>query len=218
MKLKRWIFILAGTLMLAVICLGQSSNDVRKIRISFVPPPADGAISLGIFNEWGQLVRVLHQEAELDEFTVGADALVTYWNGKDDEGSEVPAGTYRARGFVVPAPSIKQVESSEPPGAEAASVRLKLVANPLEKNERATVEIAAGFDDENAFIKTADGLPLHTIATTAGTTKTGLTAGRDNKIVTVWLSDGSTTRRFDVTGLEKMMAFDCGELEVRSSN
>src|SRR5438105_14645914 len=73
----------------------------RSVRISFLPPPLEGKISLGIYNQWDQLVRVVHQEAELDEFTIGADALVTKWDGKDDDGYDVPAGTYRARGYVV---------------------------------------------------------------------------------------------------------------------
>src|SRR5712675_1574452 len=49
----------------------------RSVRISFLPPPLGGTISLGIYNEWDQLVRVLHQEADLDEFIVGEDALST---------------------------------------------------------------------------------------------------------------------------------------------
>src|SRR3954452_6492164 len=57
-----------------------TSAPVRSIRISFLPPPLEGTISLGIYNEWDQLVRVLHQEAEFDEFTVGEDALSTQWD------------------------------------------------------------------------------------------------------------------------------------------
>ena len=44
------------------------------------------------------------------------------------------------------------------------SVQVKLIANPLENNERPVVELAVGFDNENAFLKTADGLPLITIS------------------------------------------------------
>ena len=55
------------------------------MRISFVPPPLEGTISLGIYDNTGKLVRVLHQEAKLNEFAIGADALVTQWDGKNDE-------------------------------------------------------------------------------------------------------------------------------------
>ena len=44
----------------------------------------DGTISLGIYDQAGKLVRVLHQNAQLDDFAIGADALVTRWDGKDD--------------------------------------------------------------------------------------------------------------------------------------
>ena len=54
-----------------------------------------------MYDESGKLVRVLHQEAELNEFTIGADALVTQWDGKNDDGEDLPAGKYRARGYLV---------------------------------------------------------------------------------------------------------------------
>ena len=73
----------------------------RKVRISFLPPPLEGRISLGIYGEGGKLVRVLHREADLDEFDAGDDALNTMWDGKDDAGEPLPPGKYRARGCVV---------------------------------------------------------------------------------------------------------------------
>ncbi|HWM23816.1 MAG TPA: hypothetical protein VNP98_03255 [Chthoniobacterales bacterium] len=78
-----------------------SAPPTRNIRISFLPPPLDGTISLGIYDAKGKLVRVLHREADLNEFKIGADALSTMWNGKDDGGESVPAGKYSAHGFVV---------------------------------------------------------------------------------------------------------------------
>jgi hypothetical protein len=71
----------------------------RTVRISFLPPPLEGTISLGVYNEWDQLVRVLHQEARLDEFTVGADALTTKWDGKDDD-DRICAAKYQAHGYL----------------------------------------------------------------------------------------------------------------------
>ena len=73
----------------------------RSVRISFLPPPLDGTISLGIYDAKGKLVRVLHREADINEFKIGADALSTTWDGKDDGGANVPAGKYSAHGFVV---------------------------------------------------------------------------------------------------------------------
>jgi hypothetical protein len=73
----------------------------RNIRISFVPPPLDGTISLGVYDAKGKLVRVLFREADINEFTIGHDALSTAWDGKDDAGETVPPGKYSAHGFVV---------------------------------------------------------------------------------------------------------------------
>jgi hypothetical protein len=73
----------------------------RNIRISFVPPPLDGTISLGVYDAKGKLVRVLFREADINEFNIGSDALSTSWDGKNDAGENVPPGKYSAHGFVV---------------------------------------------------------------------------------------------------------------------
>jgi len=79
----------------------KPSPPTRSVRITFLPPPLDGTISLGIYDTKGKLVRVLHREADINEFNIGADALSTKWDGKDDRGENVPAGKYGAHGFVV---------------------------------------------------------------------------------------------------------------------
>ena len=73
----------------------------RSIRVSFVPPPLDGTISLGVYDAKGKLVRVLFREADINEFNIGSDSLSTTWDGKDDAGENVPPGKYSAHGFVV---------------------------------------------------------------------------------------------------------------------
>jgi len=78
-----------------------SAPPARSVRISFLPPPLDGTISLGIYDAKGKLVRVLHREADINEFKIGTDALSTTWDGKDDAGENAQPGKYSARGFVV---------------------------------------------------------------------------------------------------------------------
>ncbi len=78
-----------------------SPAPARSVRISFVPPPLEGTISLGVYDAKGKLVRVLLREADIDEFTIGQDALSKTWDGKDDAGENVPPGKYSAHGFVV---------------------------------------------------------------------------------------------------------------------
>src|SRR5690349_13599032 len=51
-----------------------SPSATRSVKISFLPPPMEGTISLGIYDGTGKLVRVLVQEGNVDEFEVGADA------------------------------------------------------------------------------------------------------------------------------------------------
>src|SRR5204862_3990317 len=90
-----------------------TATPARSVRNSFVPPPLEGKISLGVYDESGRLVRVLHQEAEFDEFTIGVDALTTKWDGKDDDEHDLPAGKYSARGFLVAPTKIEQISQTD---------------------------------------------------------------------------------------------------------
>jgi hypothetical protein len=191
-----------------------SSTPDRSVRISFVPPPLEGKISLGIYDQSGRLVRVLHQEAEFNEFTIGADALTTKWDGKDDDEHDLPAGKYSARGFLV-APMKVGTEIVDRTSPGVNSVHIKLVANPLENNERPAVDISAGLDDDDAYLQTIDKLPLVTVAKRGDAISVSLGPGRDPKSVIVFLNNGTNTRQVEVSGLSKMMAFDCGHFELR---
>src|SRR5215212_467189 len=160
----------------------------RNVRISFVPPPLDGTISLGIFDTAGKLVRVLHQQASLDAFTIGADALQTKWDGKDDDGQDAAPGKYHARGFAVGALRVENITTAEgetPAGAAENSVTVKLVANPLQKDQRSNVELAVGFDDTDSYLETADQLPLFILSERSDIT--GLSFSRSgDKTMDVW--------------------------------
>ena len=194
-----------------------SATAVRNVRISFLPPPLEGTISLGIYNEWDQLVRVLHQEAELDEFTIGDDALSTKWDGKDDDGQDLPAGKYQARGFTV---GNLKTESGPSPSAGPAdpgssrSVPVKLMPNPLANDARTIIELSVGFDDENSFLKTADGLPIYTLARKRNVLRASI-ARAGEKSVDVWEDDGSVVEQLHVSNVDRMMAFDGGDFELR---
>jgi hypothetical protein len=73
----------------------------RSVPLRFALPPLDGTISLGIYDRAGKLVRVLHREDAIAEFTAGNDALETDWDGNDEDGNPLPNGKYSARGYVV---------------------------------------------------------------------------------------------------------------------
>ncbi len=78
-----------------------SASGGRTVRISFLPPPIEGTLSLGIYDPQGRLVRVLHREADVDEFEIGSDSLSTTWDGKNDRGDIMLPGKYHARGYAV---------------------------------------------------------------------------------------------------------------------
>src|SRR5438874_12680191 len=144
-----------------------SAPPTRTIRLSFVPPPLEGTISLGIYDGSGKLVRVLHQEAELNEFTIGADALVTQWDGKNDDGANLPAGKYHARGYLVGHFTVEDLGHAMTLPLEnnaTANVKVKLMPNPLANDKRSIVDLGVGFDSDGSYLKTIDELPLFTVS------------------------------------------------------
>src|SRR5437868_5133182 len=135
-----------------------SPSPARSVRISFIPPPMDGTISLGIYDQAGKLVRVLHQNARLDDFTIGADALVTRWDGKDDGQQDARSGRYHARGYVIGPLKRDDVGETSPPSAqiEPNVVKVRLVRNPLRKDKRPLVDLSVGFNSKGSYLKTND--------------------------------------------------------------
>jgi hypothetical protein len=189
----------------------------RSVRISFLPPPLEGTISLGIYDQWGGLVRVLHQEAELDEFTVGEDALLTRWDGRNDDGEDLPGGKYHARGYLVGHLKVEDLGKAPSPPADftaASAVQIRLMPNPLAKDERPVISLSVGFDDENSYLRTEDGLPLFTISKEPRVTRAAITKNTD-KSIDVWQDDGAAVKQVRVSNVDKMMAFDCGDFELK---
>src|SRR5207302_5489901 len=78
-----------------------AASAPRNVPLRFVPPPMEGTISLGIWDSNDKLVRVLHREAKIDNFTIDENALKTTWDGKNDAGEDLTPGKYRARGYLV---------------------------------------------------------------------------------------------------------------------
>jgi len=199
--------------------LSPSPNllSARSVRISFVPPPLEGTISLGIYDNNSKLVRVLHQEAESNEFTIGADALVTQWDGKDDDGEDLPAGKYHARGYLIGHFKVQDLGQAAAPPVEddaTANMKVKLTPNPLANDERPIVDLGVGFDEEGSFLKTIDGLPLYTISETPNLIRASIKKNGE-KSVDVWQDDGTLIHQFRVSNVDKMMAFDCGDFELK---
>ena len=177
----------------------------------------EGTISLGIYDNTGKLVRVLHQEAELNEFAFGADALVTQWDGKNDEDEDLPAGKYHAHGYLVG--SLKVEALGQAPAAviensAARTAKVRLVPNPLRNDKRSLVDIGIGFDSDGSYLKTSDELPLLAVSESPNLIRGGISKKSENA-VDIWQDDGTTVRQFRILNVDKMMAFDCGEFELK---
>ena len=193
-----------------------SPSPARNVRLSFVPPPMEGTISLGIFDANGKLVRVLHREAKIDNFEVDADSLNTTWDGKNDTGQDLPPGRYRARGYLVGnlKPEDLGKSATPPPVDSPDHVSVKLVTNPLVSDTRSVVDLGVGFDAKGSFLKTMDGLPLSSVSEAPNLARVFITKKTD-KAAEVWQDDGSGFEQFRVPNIDKMMAFDCGYFELK---
>jgi hypothetical protein len=192
-------------------------SPARSARISFVPPPLEGTISLGIYDKTGKLVRILHQEAELTEFTIGADALVTQWDGKDDDGRDLPAGKYHARGYAVGPLKVQQLgdaSSSQTQNAANTKLKVRLVRNPLRKEKRPVVDLGVGFDEDASYLETSDELPLLSISDLPNLARVWMTK-KGEEAVDVWQDDGTKVHQSRISNIDQMMAFDCGEFELK---
>jgi hypothetical protein len=193
-----------------------SVSPARTVRISFVPPPLEGTISLGIYDAQEKLVRVLHHEADLREFTIGADALVTQWEGKDDGGQDLPSGKYHARGYLVGPLNVENLSqpAAPPENNSNASVKVKLMPNPLANETRALVALSAGFNNNGSYLKTNDGLPLFTISKSPNLSRVSIMKKGD-KSVDIWQTDSAGSHQFRISNVDQMMSFDCGDFELK---
>ena len=141
-----------------------SASTARNVPLRFVPPPMEGTITLGIFDANDKLIRVLHHEAKIDNFTIDENSLKTTWDGKNDAGEDLPAGKYRARGYSVAKLKVEDLGKETAPADRAPGpIAVKLVANPLVSDTRVVMEVSVGLDSKGSFLKTTDNLPLATI-------------------------------------------------------
>ena len=93
-------------------------------------------------------------------------------------------------------------------------VKVRLVRNPLRKDKRPAVELGIASNSDGTYLKTSDGLPLFKISETANVTLAGISAKGENA-VNVWYDDGTSVHQLRISNVDEMMAFDCGEFELR---
>lgn len=160
-------------------------------------------------------MRVLVQEGDVEEFEVGADALVAKWDGKNDREEDSPKGKYHARGYMVGRLKVEDLGKAETPPQEAADhVQVRLINNPLSKDAKLSVDLAVGFDEESIFLKTTDGLPLFTVIETPQLVRASMTKSGE-KAIDIWADGGTAIEQVRVSNIDKMMAFDCGDFDLK---
>ncbi len=98
--MREFLLLALASLALAPPLPAQEAPPAPKVsgvQITFLPPPMEGTLSLGVFTKAGKLVRTLKREAVVEkDFTLGLNGLITQWDGKDDAGHTVPPGSLRA--------------------------------------------------------------------------------------------------------------------------
>jgi len=175
----------------------------------------EGTISLGIWDSNDKLVRVLNREAKMDSYTIDENSLKTTWDGKNDAGEDLPSGRYRARGYLVGKLKVEDLGKAERALAdESDHIPVKLAPNPLNSDTRAVMEVGVGFDDKGSLLKTTDGLPLATINDNPNLSRVVIEK-EGEKAANVWQEDASGTEHLRVSGIDKIMAFDCGFFELK---
>lgn len=162
-------------------------------------------------------MRVLYRQAQLDQFQIGADALVTQWDGKSNDGQDVPPAKYRARGYLVgrlKVEDVGQAAESTLPKSPDPKIKVKLIPNPLANDKRSTIELAAAFDADGTYLQTSDDLPLFTVNKSPNLRSVSL-AKAGEKSIDILEDTDTGLHRFRISNVDQMMAFDCGEVELK---
>jgi hypothetical protein len=192
-----------------------SVSAARNVPLRFVPPPMEGTISLGIWDSNDKLVRVLHRESKIDEFTIEENSLSTTWDGRNDAGEDLPNGRYRARGYLVGKLKIEDLgKVPSPPDGAIEHISVQLVINPLVADTRSIMDLGVGFDAKGSFFKTMDGLPLATISESPNLTHVVMEK-HNEKAADIWQGDRTNVEHLRVSNIDKMIAFDCGFFELK---
>lgn len=189
-------------------------------------PAMEGPVTMGVFSEQGKLVRLLYRDTSIETIPSGLNGLIMTWDGKDDRGVDVPAGSYRARGLVhgpirssvLPAFSI----TTFPPIPEEEvtcpfpSDRVVLRAAEDELLDSRPLLSLRAVNRGSAIDLEAEGLPLAsiTLADGAAPAKVLCTHGARAGTAILAVEDGIIRESYLVSGLDRIVPMDAGKLEV----
>jgi hypothetical protein len=214
--------------LLAAAMCAHAAGGQQSFAVAL--PELDGPVTMGIFSSSGERVRLLHRDAAVDTIPAGLNGLIMSWDGKDDQGRDVPAGTYRARGLVhgplrvtalpvgnslpVP-PACREERDLLPPRPPFPKNRITIRAAKDELLEsRPLLSIEAGIEGDACVIR-AEGLPLLSIPVEpTGNVSPGITHGPvpGSALLTMEGPRGSST--YTISGLDRLVPLNAGALEI----
>lgn len=190
---------------------------------------------MGIFSPSGERVRLLYRDASVGSIPAGLNGLIMTWDGKNDQGQPVPAGTYKARGLVHGPLDVSALPRQE---IGAGGMLAKLKADPLlaertafskksitiraAKDEllesRPLLNIDAGLQG-NACVISAEGLPLLSIPLTSRTNRPpsfALTHGPRAGTAQLRVEEPDCASIYTISGLDRLVPLNAGALEIKA--
>jgi len=195
-------------------------------------PEMEGPVTMGIFSPSGERVRLLYRDADISTIPAGLNGLIMTWDGKDDRGVEVPAGTYKACGLVHGSVSVSAIPvreaaptlPSEPfvdcalpgyrPPFPPGRITVRAARDELLET-RPLLSIDATLDGGNRVTLGAEGLPLLSLEDAGGGVLSAtLTHGSrpGTAILTLHNAKGSTS--YTIGGLDRLVPLNAGGLEI----
>ena len=99
------------------------------------------------------------------------------------------------------------------PFAPEERFTVRLLPNPLLKDESSTIQINVSYDKTGSYLQTLDGLPLRRITETPNLKWVVIGREGGGKVLSIFQGDGAVVEEFRARRLANMMAFDAGDYE-----
>ena len=229
----RWKLVLGGWcrygagLLLGLLMAGSGPGlHAAPQHFAVAIPALEGPVTMGIFSEDGTLVRLLYRDAPVETIPSGLNGLIMTWDGKDDQGLDVPAGTYRARGLVhgplrstalpcvdpVTFPLLPEKEPSSPFPAD----RIVLQAAEDELLESRPLLSLRAVNRAEGVTLEAEGLPLVTIPLIEGPAPAKVLCNHGSRAgaAVLGVERGNFLESYDIDGLDRIVPMEAGKLEI----
>lgn len=210
---------------LAFLLAAAAGLEAAPQRFTVAIPALEGPVTMGIFSDDGKLVRLLYRDAPIETIPSGLNGLIMTWDGKDDRGLDVPAGTYRARGLVhgpikaSALPGFTPVAFPPLPKEEPVSPlpddRIVLRAAEDELLETRPLLSFRAVNRPEGLTLEAEGLPLVTIPLMPGDPPAEVLCSHGPRAGSALLVDrGSFRKEYLIQGLDRIVPMEAGKLEI----